>query len=174
MYCSPACRRKYGATRQPDPTKQITFTCGTCGKEVTRWKGYGSTVSGKRFCSNQCAARHTKTVKHYVSREMDMVLDSTWEMLFAGLCGWHKIAVARLDRAEAIEWEKGHWYAPDFVLVDQGLAVEVKGHEDAEDQGRWDAWREQVGPLTVVDQELLNTLRLAPTAKAFLLDLASA
>lgn len=164
-YCSIECRQRYGKKRQPDPTKQITFNCATCGTEVTRWRGYGATVSGRRFCSNTCAAKHTKRVRHYVAREDDMVLDSTWEMLFAGVCGFLKVPVARLDRAEAVQGPGGGWYAPDFVLTVPGVAIEIKGYDDGGQRGGWDTWREQVGPLVVVDRDLLDALRMAGSAE---------
>lgn len=172
-YCSPECRAKYGKKRQPDPAKQITFNCGTCGKEVTRRRGYGSTTSGLRFCSNHCAARHTKTVRHYVARESDMVLDSTWEMLFAGLCGWHKIPATRVERSTAVAVADGSAYAPDFI-VDETIAIEVKGHDTGAQHAGWQAWREQMGPLVVVDRGLLDLLRQRDTREAFLQALLSA
>ncbi len=159
-YCSTECRALYGKKRQADPTKQITFACGTCGKEQTRPRAYGSTISGKRFCDRYCAAKHTRTVKHYVAREMDMVLDSGWEMLFAGLCYWHKVEIIRVERSLAVTTPDGSTYAPDF-LVDGATWVEVKGHDDGSQHEGWGIWREQVGPLVVVDGPRLNLLRLA-------------
>lgn len=165
-YCSDECRNKYGSKRQPDPTKQITFNCGTCGKQITRWKGYGSTISGKRFCDNKCAIKHTKTVRNYVIRESDMVLDSTWEMLFAGLCGYFKIECLRVDRSLATTSSEGRHYAPDF-LVDGHLWVEVKGYDANGQASARQGWINQNGPLTVVDRELLDLLRLAVDGSQF-------
>lgn len=169
-YCSVECRSTYGKKRQPDPDKQITFSCGTCGKEVTRWVGYGSTVSGKRFCDRYCAARYTRTVKHHVLREMDMVLDSGWEVLLVGLCHWHKVEVSRVSRSLAVEVD-GSAYAPDLLVGDTW--VEVKGHVNGAQRKGWAAWREQVGPLVIVDRTLLNRLRLSPGRNDFLGVLAS-
>lgn len=167
LYCSDECRAKYGKKRQPDPAKQVTFNCGTCGKEVTRWKGYGSTVSGIRFCNNTCAAKHTKTVRHYVVREMDMVLDSGWEMLFAGLCYWHKLEVVRVDRTLAVTTGSGSVYAPDFI-VGGSIAVEVKGLDRGnQDEGR-ELWRETMGPLVVVDRQIMALLMASDSAEEML------
>lgn len=165
-YCSDECRNKYGSKRQPDPSKQITFNCGTCGKQITRWKGYGSTTSGKRFCDNKCAIKHTKTVRNYVIRESDMVLDSTWEMLFAGLCGYFKIECLRADRSLVATNAEGRHYAPDF-LVDGHLWVEVKGYDANGQASARQGWINQNGPLTVVDRELLDLLRLAVDGSQF-------
>ena len=162
-YCSDECRSRYGKKRQPDPNKQVTFNCGTCGKETTRPRSYGATVSGMRFCDNTCAAKHTKTVRHYVVREMDMVLDSGWEMLFAGLCYWHKLEVVRVDRTLAVTTGSGSAYAPDFIVGDS-IAVEVKGLDRGnQDEGR-ELWRETMGPLAVVDRQIMALLIASESA----------
>lgn len=157
-FCSKVCRMKYGKKRQRDPANYVTFNCETCGKEVTRYKGHGS--GHLRFCSNLCAAKHTKKVRHYVVREADMVLDSTWEMLFAGLMGFLKIPCERNDREYGVEYAPDHWYAPDFLLSKSNIAIEVKGNEDDDDPEKWELFRAQRGPLAVVDQEMLETLRM--------------
>ena len=159
-YCSKSCRSEYWTPRAKDPAKQITFNCATCGKENTRRRSYGSTISGKRFCDNKCATKHTKTVRNYVIRESDMVLDSTWEMLFAGLCGYFKIECARVDRSLVTTSAEGRHYAPDF-LVDDHLWVEVKGYDANGQASARQGWVDQNGPLVVVDRELLDLLRLA-------------
>ena len=166
-FCSKSCAGPNQTKRQPDPAKQITFNCGTCGKQITRWKGYGSTISGKRFCDNKCAIKHTKTVRNYVIRESDMVLDSTWEMLFAGLCGYFKIECLRVDRSLATTNAEGRHYAPDF-LVDGHLWVEVKGYDANGQASARQGWINQNGPLTVVDRELLDLLRLAVDSSQFM------
>ncbi len=173
LYCSTECRTLYGKKRQADPTKQITFCCGTCGKEQTRPRTYGSTISGKRFCDRYCAAKHTKTVKHYVAREMDMVLDSTWEVLFAGLCGYLKIEASRVDRSLAVTASDGSTYAPDF-LVDGRIWVEVKGRDNGGQHEGWSAWREQVGPLVVVGTGRMDALRSASGRNEFLATITKA
>lgn len=153
-YCSPECRSTYQGKRQRDPEKWVTKVCRTCTKE------FEFRVNSKNagyFCSNECAAKHTKVKKYYVLRDSDVVLDSSWEGLFYCLLVFLKIPVARIDRSTAIEWQPGHWYAPDFQ-VDQ-IAVEVKGLEDDEDPDKWIAWRNQVGPLVIVDRFLLDLLR---------------
>lgn len=87
-----------------------------------------------------------------------IVLDSSYECLFWGLCMLHKIPVERYDRtAHAVEWKPGQWYAPDFLVLANGdhLAVELKGVEDEHDAERWAAFREHL-PLTVLDGETLR------------------
>jgi hypothetical protein len=158
-YCSAECRMTYGAKRQKDPSKWETFACGTCGKEVTRRKGYGSSISGAKYCSNACAQKHTKVVKHYVLREDDMVVDSTWEALVVGLLGFLKIPVERVDRSTAVEWTPGQHYAPDLYLPGIDVYVEVKGAEDPTDHVKWDCWREQRGPLAVLGERGIELVR---------------
>jgi hypothetical protein len=145
-YCSPECRKEYAKRRPRDPSRWATKTCQTCGED---FEIRTSSRSSGKFCSNACAAKHTKRVRHYVCRESDMVLDSTWEMLFAGLCGFDKIPCERYDRTNAIEWTDGHWYAPDFWLPGLETAVEIKGIEDDDDPERWEVWR------IVTEQRLL-------------------
>lgn len=165
-YCSPECRAKYGKKRQRDPSKWVIRTCETCGED------FEFRVNSKnqgRFCSNACAAKHTKVVRHYVVREADMVLDSTWEMLFAGLCGFGKVPCERADRSQAIEWDAGHWYCPDFYLPTLDTYVEVKGLEDDEDAERWDAWRlVYQRRLLVLDWYALDQMRSAGSIEQWL------
>lgn len=165
-YCSKACRMKYGAKRQKDETKWVTFNCQTCGEETTKRLSSGNQ---NKFCSNTCAMKHTKTVRHYVCRESDMVLDSTWEMLFAGICGFDRIHCERYDRARAVEWKPGQWYAPDFWLPKMSTAVEIKGLEDDEDPERWDLWRLTTQQrLLILDRDALDQLLIAGDRECWL------
>jgi hypothetical protein len=163
-YHSAECRVLYGKKRQADPANHVTFTCQNCGKEVTRRKGLGY----HKYCSNACAQRHTKTKQHIVVDDA-VVLDSTWEALFWGLCGFFKVPVERHDRSIGIAWrtEKGGWYAPDFTLPGQNIAVEVKGQQRPDDEQKWAAYREQHGQLLVVDRALLDRLRVTADALTF-------
>ena len=164
-YCSAECRSKYGKpSKVKDPSKWVTFPCQTCGKAVDRRK---SVPGPRKFCSNECATKHTKTVKHYAVRESDMVLDSTWEALFVGQCGWFKVECRRFDREGVIEWRPGQWYGPDFVLPELGVTVEIKGVEDPDDRAKWDAFREKVGPLAVIDKVVLQEIRMIDTREGF-------
>lgn len=140
QYCSVECRRTFGAKRAENPDNWVTFECQTCGKEVRRRRSAGG---ARKFCSNECAAKHTKTVRHYMARDSDVVLDSTWEMLVYGIFAFHKIDIERFDRAEVVEWEPGHWYGPDFILPRIGVAIEVKGVEDPDDRRKWEAFTER-------------------------------
>jgi DNA-binding CsgD family transcriptional regulator len=166
-YCSDEHRQAHMPVRQKNPDNYITFDCSTCGKTVTRLRSYGSSVSpGMRFCSNECATKHTKTVKHYVARESDMVLDSAWEMAFAGICGLLGIPTLRMDRERAVEWAPGQWYAPDFDLPGLRLAVEVKGVQADDDEAKWAAWSASKGPLVILFREHLDALRTAYDRRA--------
>lgn len=163
-YCSMKCRVEHGKFRQKDPDNWVSFECQTCGKTTERRK---SVPGPRKFCSNECATKHTKTVKHYAVRESDMVLDSTWEALFVGQCGWFKVECRRFDREGVIEWRPGQWYGPDFVLPELGVTVEIKGVEDPDDRAKWDAFREKVGPLAVIDKVVLQEIRMIDTREGF-------
>lgn len=171
-YCSPECRVKYGKKKQRDPANYVTFECLNCGTEVTRYKKYGSGHS--KYCSNACAQRHTRTKVHIVMED-SVVLDSTWEALFYGLCGYLKIPCDRYDREQGVEWAEGSWYAPDFVLPSLGMAVEIKGQEDDDDSDRWDLYRRERGLLVVLDYQSLEEIRRldASAVLAFLSEVAS-
>jgi hypothetical protein len=166
-YCSPECRAKYGKKRQPNPDNYVTFDCMTCARSVTRYKGYGNGAS--KFCSNRCAAKHTKTKHHLAFRDDDVLLDSAWEGLFWCLMKYDKIPVVRVDRDLAIEWTNGHHYAPDFYLPTLGTWVEVKGLEDDEDPARWDAWRAVRGRLVVMGRFDLDQLLGAGSREQWML-----
>jgi hypothetical protein len=154
-YCSSACRKKYAKpSKVKDPTKQVTFNCETCEKEVTRYYRYGGSLV-QRFCSNECAAKFNRAIQHIGVN--GVILDSGWEALFWGLCKFLKVPIERLDRAQAIEWAPGCWYAPDFLMG--RTYVEIKGMEDSDDQKKWDAWNNQVGRLLVLDKALMDKFR---------------
>jgi hypothetical protein len=152
-FCSRACTHLYQDRRPKDPANYVTFECETCGKEMTRYKSYGK--GANRFCSNECAQKFTKAVQHIGVN--GVLLDSSWEAFFWGLCKLLQIPIERVDRAQAVEWKPGCWYAPDFEIA--GAWVEVKGLEDDDDPEKWDAWRAHRGDLMVVDYNGLDTLR---------------
>jgi hypothetical protein len=165
-YCSKECRQQYGRpTNVKNPANHITFTCQNCGKEKTRPKGYGA----NKYCSNDCAKRHTKVRRHVVVREGDIVMDSSWEALVWGLCRFRKLPIDRFDRENGVEWREGQWYAPDFILPTAGIALEVKGQQDSEDHLKWAAYREQHGLLAVLGEVELDALRLAAGSSVSLL-----
>lgn len=147
-YCDDVCRAKYKKTIQPNPDNYQTFDCETCGEEITRFRK----KNPYRFCSNACAAKWTRKVRHIGVKDSDVVLDSGWEALFWGVCSFLKASVERFDRSDALEWRPDHFYGPDFVVLVDGtpLAVEIKAQEDGEDAARWDAWRQVRGVLVVI------------------------
>jgi glutaredoxin-related protein len=152
-YCSPACRKQYGKpSKVKDPAKYRTFVCENCNKQVTRLKRLGA-----KFCSNECAAKFTKTKHHLAFRDDDVLLDSAWEGLLWCLCRFLKVPIERVDRAKAVEWAPGRWYAPDFLMGH--TYIEVKGLEDPEDWDKWHAWNNKVGRLLVVDLKMMNKFR---------------
>jgi transposase len=165
-FCSLKCRSLGKAVRQPNPDNHVTFDCETCGKSVTRYKKYGD--GALRFCSNACASKHTKTVRHYVARDQDMVLDSGWEVLFTGTCYYLKVPVERYDRAQAIEWSPGHHYGPDFYLPNDKIYIEVKGAQTYEDPQKWAAFRAAGHTLAVLDGDALDLVRRADNREILL------
>lgn len=153
-YCSDECRKTYTVWRQKDPEKWSAKTCQNCGNEFELRK---SSISPGKYCSNECAQKHTKTKQHIVVDDAT-VLDSGYEALFWGLCRFHKVPIERYDREQGVEWSKDCWYAPDFLLPSLGVAVELKGVEDPEDDMRWEAFTEQRGALVVLLREDLEAL----------------
>ena len=149
---------KYGKKKQPKPENHVTFNCGNCGKEVTRYKKYGN--GHLKYCSNECARKHTKTRKFYAVEDFDIVFESSWEVFFWGLCAMEKLSVDRFDREHGVEWKPGCWYAPDFWLPTLEIAVEIKGQPDAADLARWNAFAQQRS-LAVLGQAELDQLRKA-------------
>lgn len=170
-YCNMDCRKEYGVRKEANPENYLTFECLGCGTKVTRRKKYSTYT---KYCSNACAAKHTKTKTHIVVDDA-VVLDSGYEALLWGLCSVYKVPIDRYDRDGGVEWREGGWYAPDFLVSCHGrqVAVETKGLEDPEDQERWAAFRGQSDiPLVVLTRkslmpppasrdDLLKLLRLA-------------
>jgi hypothetical protein len=172
-YCSPEHRREYGVKRQADPDNQITFICArpACGKVMTVPRSY---ASAKKYCSNECSAKHNRTKQHIVVDDA-IVLDSPWEALIWGLLRMWKIPVERADREMAVQVSGDGWYCPDFYLTGPQLWVEVKGYEDEDDRGRYASWRAAGRTLAVLRREHLDVLRVlaqGTQAVAYLEDLA--
>lgn len=168
-YCDLECRTKYGlpAHRPKNPENYLTFKCLGCGNEVTRLKKYSTYA---KYCSNACAARHTKAKTHIVVDDA-VVLDSGYEALLWGMCSVFKVPIERFDREQGVEWGEGRWYAPDFLITCHGrqVAVETKGLEDAEDQERWAAFMDASDvPLLVLDRERLLSLFAGSAREEFL------
>lgn len=164
-YCSLECRKQYGKrTNVKNPAAHVTFNCQNCGEETTRPRTQGA----HKYCSNECAKRHTKVRRHVVVREGDIVLDSGWEAMAWGVCKLVKLPCDRFDRENGVEWQPGAWYAPDFILPTIGVALEVKGQQDPEDHLKWATYREQRGMLAVIDRTEMDTLRLAASSSIVL------
>jgi hypothetical protein len=154
-YCSPECRETYSKKRQPDPAKNRTRNCLTCGEEFTRYVSYGN--GDTKYCSNACARKHTKTRKFYAVEGFDIVLESGFEVFFWGACQIAKIPIERFDRQYGVQWNDNpnSWYAPDFWLPRYEVAVEIKGLEGVEDSPKWAAFRATGRRLLVLDRDLL-------------------
>jgi hypothetical protein len=153
-YCGPECRKEYGRYREKDPENYLTFSCEACGTEITRLKGYSPY---NKYCSNDCARRHTKVKKHILVDDA-VVLDSNYEVLLWGLCSVAKVSIQRFERQEGVAWNDGGWYAPDFLVKWKGrqVAVETKGWVDDRDQKRWAAFRAAKDvPLVVLTRDAL-------------------
>lgn len=165
-YHNDECRAKWAKRREADPNNHVTYTCQNCSNEFTRPRSSGSF----RYCSNDCAQRHTKTKQHVVVEDA-VVLDSSYETLLWSLCRIYKVPVERYDRAGGVEWREGGWYAPDLLVEWQGrsVTVETKGLTDPEDEERWAAFRSQSDvPLVVLTQAELVP---PPASREELLDL---
>lgn len=154
-YCSTACVNQFQPRRQADPANYHTFNCLNCSKEVTRRKSFNH--GSAKYCSNSCAQRHTKKKHYIVLRDDDVVLDSSYEAFFWGACLTAKIPIERFDRTYAVEWLPGQWYAPDFWLPSQKIAIETKGMLDESDPDRWKLYRNERGSLLVLTPDKMET-----------------
>lgn len=159
-YHDDACRQKNMKRRQADPANLVTFTCLNCKKEFTLPRSY---TSVGKYCSNECAAKHTRVKQHIVVDDA-IVLDSGYEALFWGLCSLWKLPVERGDRAKAVAVGLNGWYCPDFYMPGLNIWVEVKGFEDEDDRLRYDTWRMSGRKLAVLRREELDVLRTRANA----------
>lgn len=165
LYCSKPCAEKYQGRRQRDPENYVTFNCQTCDKEVTRYKKYGN--GANKYCSNECAAKDTQKVRHYVLTDLDMVLKGSWETLFAGLMTFLKIDIKQFDRDNVVEFEdensKINRYGPDFIIKidDIDYYIEVKGYPQSHHIPRWEAFRKKYDNLIVIDFDIMNRILIA-------------
>lgn len=162
-HCSPECRNKYSIKRQKDPTKWMTFNCLNCDKVVEARKN----LNYHKYCSNTCAAKHTKVKKHFAVTDFEIVFDSGYEVLFWGILNFLKIPIERFDRKDSIEFD-GKIYGPDFYLPTLDLYIEVKGLEDQDDRDRYEAWRVD-HKLLVIDHTALEDIRSC-SSKGLLLE----
>lgn len=155
VHCSPEHAKQYQTKRQSDLTKHVTFTCQneTCGKTVTRPRTWGKGYF--KYCSNNCARKHTKTTRHFAVDGVT-VLDSAWEVYVWGKLSYLKVPIERYDREKGVPWNGTGWYAPDLWLPLYSLAVEVKGQSDTEDPAKWELFRSERGPLVVIDDKVMK------------------
>lgn len=154
-YCSPECRVKHQVKRQRDPENWLTRDCQNCRKSFQRPKSYTGSL---KYCSIACSQRHTRTSQHVVAAD-GTVMDSWWEAALGGVLALRKITFQRNDRSQGVEWNgTDTWYSPDFHLPSLEMWVEVKGQIREVDSIKWKAFREQIGPLAVLDQESLEAL----------------
>lgn len=174
-YCDEICRRKYMINgNQRDKSKWTTYICLNCEESFERRV---NTRNAKKYCSNKCAQKHTKVKKHYGVEGLEIVFDSTWEAAFWGIASIAKLPIERFDRQYAVEWKPGQFYAPDFWMPSVqwvtnriGAAIEIKGHEEEDDQIKWAVFRATGVDLIIIDQyrmehlsahNLTDTLRIA-------------
>lgn len=168
-YCSSEHRNEYGLKKQKDPANYRTFTCLNCQREFTLPRSY---TSVGKYCSNECAAKHTRIKQHIVVDDA-VVLDSTYEALFWGLCSLWKLPVERADRSKAVPVNGNGWYCPDFYVPSMNIWVEVKGFEDDDDRARYAAWARDGHHLTVLDRDGLIIMRAAKDERDFRSTLAA-
>jgi DNA invertase Pin-like site-specific DNA recombinase len=152
-YCSP---EHFYAHRREESGATTTYTCGFCGKEFQWW-----TRQPRKYCSQEHYMKANKSVPKYGFN--GQVLESGYEAAFVGLCSLRGIQFEFFDRIEAVEWAPGGWYGPDFVIRStDSLYIDTKGWKDATQ--KWQAFREQRGPLAILRKEDLDELFLLPTA----------
>ncbi len=74
-----------------------------------------------------------------------------------------------MNREDVVEWVRGRYYAPDFLVTrgDDRISVEIKGFERVEDKPKWQAWRSRHGRLAVLFEADLQELRFARDAGDF-------
>ena len=68
-----------------------------------------------------------------------MVLDGTWEVIFATYLDSLNIIWERPKNYFEYEYNGIHMYYPDFFLKDYNIYVEVKGYETDLDRIKWNA-----------------------------------
>lgn len=154
-YHDDACKAKYGGRREADPENWTTTTCAGCSVEFRHRKS-----QPRKYHDDECARTHTK---HRPATETEGYVNGVWyqrsyEAAFLSVLVVIKLGVRRYDRAADREATYGERrYGPDFVVATPRgeLAVEVKGQVREHNARQWAAYREQVGPLAVVDQARL-------------------
>lgn len=161
QYCNSAHQATYGQRRQADPEKWTTTTCAGCGVRFEHRKS-----QQRKYHDDECARTHTKgrpasETEGYIS---GVWYQRSYEAALLGILGVYKAGVRRYDRAADGEaGYDGRLYGPDFVVqTPEGeLAVEVKGQVVEHNERQWAAFRDQVGPLAVVEHSRLLELGAA-------------
>lgn len=181
LYCGPEHRIEYGEKRQEDPDNWVDAICQnddcpTLGGEFRYRRS-----QPQKYCSRKCANRHTKKTAHFADSQIDQVYDSSWEVLFGGICGLLKIPFQRFDRSAVepvVVDGTSYEYGPDFTTYhpDGPIDIEVKGQVSDLVVAKGDAYRQQGHRLVVLDQEALDGFRFCSTrsvAWRYLADLAA-
>jgi len=101
-------------------------------------------------------------------RYKDILLDGSWEVLFASWCDANNIKWLKNTNFFNYYWkDKPHIYYPDFYLPEFNVYIEIKGYETERDRCKWNVLtnlivlknkeirRIQVGQFTRID--LLNS-----------------
>lgn len=155
-YHSDECQRLGAPRRQADPAKQTTTICAGCDMPFEHPRS-----QLRKYHDDECARTHTKSRP---ASETDGYVNGVWyqrtyEATFLSVVTFLKLGVRRYDRAidgEAI-YDDDRRYGPDYVVtaLRGELAIEVKGEVREHNARQWAAYREQVGPLAVVEQARL-------------------
>ncbi len=158
-FCSKAHADAY---RSATSGKRTTYTCQGCEVSFEGWVRVP-----RKYCGRRCWAKASPDASKVVVEGRQM--DSSSEALFWSLGQLFRIQCDRMNREDVVEWVRGRWYCPDFLVTRGGvsISVEIKGVERTGDKAKWQAWRSQRGRLAVLFEEDLQQLRVAEDAEIF-------
>lgn len=152
------CSREHAyAHRRENSGKTITVTCECgCGEQFLTWAG-----RPKKYLSREHWIKSNRKVPEYGYE--GHVIQGGHEAAFIGLCSLRGIAFEFFDRTYVISWDgEESGYGPDFVIRNGTIIyVDTKGWQKT--PAKWQAFREQRGPLAILRKKDLDELFLLPT-----------
>ena len=84
-----------------------------------------------------------------------IMLDGSWEVLFAKWCDDNKIQWSRPSNGFEYEWNGKRIYYPDFFLPEYNIYIEIKGYVRERDLIKWNA----VSNLKVIKQYEIKKIK---------------